>query len=228
MRNRFYTDELFPRTPVEAGRVIFHVSRLVCDVERFPSDPDEPMATCGMGVIYTRTSMGEVLRAQPSAADRESLLDRRYRPHHLKLEHVVNDVVMQFGGCLIVDRHSFPSTTLPYEPDQAAHRADICIGTDCFHTPLLIRDAIAAATKEEGNSVVVDAPFAGALVPLASYRKDHRMLSVMIEINRHLYKRAFRPKEAGLRASPCRSREAHRGGHRCAARDLPCQPSAGL
>jgi N-formylglutamate amidohydrolase len=47
-----YTDELFPRTPVEAGRVIFPVSRLVCDVERFPSDGDEPMATRGIGVIY--------------------------------------------------------------------------------------------------------------------------------------------------------------------------------
>src|SRR6266576_3024278 len=60
-----YTDELFPRTPVEAARVIFPVSRLICDVERFPSDEDEPMAARGMGVIYTHTSMGEVLRAQP-------------------------------------------------------------------------------------------------------------------------------------------------------------------
>jgi N-formylglutamate amidohydrolase len=33
-----YTDELFPLTPVEAGRVVFPVSRLVCDVERFSSD----------------------------------------------------------------------------------------------------------------------------------------------------------------------------------------------
>ena len=58
-----YTDELFPLTPVEAGRVIFPVSRLVCDVERFPLDEDEAMADRGMGVIYTRTSMGEELRA---------------------------------------------------------------------------------------------------------------------------------------------------------------------
>src|SRR5271169_3454801 len=60
-----YTDELFPVTPVEAARVLLPVSRLVCDVERFPSDEDEPMAARGMGAIYTRTSMGEVLRAEP-------------------------------------------------------------------------------------------------------------------------------------------------------------------
>ena len=29
------TDELFPLTAVEVGRVVFPVSRLVCDVERF-------------------------------------------------------------------------------------------------------------------------------------------------------------------------------------------------
>jgi N-formylglutamate deformylase len=35
--------------------------------------------------------------------------------------------------------------------------------------------------------VLVDAPFAGALVPLVSFRKDRRVLSVMIEVNRRLY-----------------------------------------
>jgi N-formylglutamate deformylase len=182
-----YTDELFAPTRVEAGRVVFPVSRLVCDVERFPLDEDEPMAARGTGVIYTRTSMGEVLRAPPETADRQSLLDRWYRPHHLQLERMVTDVVARSGGCLIVDCHSFASIALPYEPDQTAHRTDICSGTDAFHTPLSIRDAVVAATKEEGYSVAVDAPFAGALVPLASYRQDRRIMSVMIEVNRGLY-----------------------------------------
>jgi N-formylglutamate amidohydrolase len=105
----------------------------------------------------------------------------------LKLERMVNDVITRSGGCLIVDCHSFPSVALTYELDQTEHRADFCIGTDSFHTPLVIRDAIVAATREEGYSVAVDAPFAGALVPLASYRKDRRIWSVMIEVNRRLY-----------------------------------------
>jgi len=100
----------------------------------------------------------------------------------------VSDVAAQSGVCLTIDCHSFPSAALPYELDQTSERADICVGTDLpFHTPLLIRAAIVAAAKGEGYSVAVDAPFAGALVPLSSYRKDRRILSVMIEVNRRLY-----------------------------------------
>jgi N-formylglutamate deformylase len=127
-----YADELFPITPVEAARLVFPASRLICDVERFPSDRDEPMAARGMGVIYTRTSMGEVLRAQPDPPDRRTLFDRWYWPHHSKLERLVNDVAARSGVCLIVDCHSFPSVALPYELDQTSCRADICIGTDQF------------------------------------------------------------------------------------------------
>jgi N-formylglutamate amidohydrolase len=182
-----FTDELFPMTPAEAGRMIFPLSRLVCDVERFPSDENEPMAARGMGVTYTRTSMGGALRAQPDPTNRQKCLDRWYWPHHSKLEHLVNDVAERSGVCLIVDCHSFPSVALPYELDQTSPRADICIGTDAFHTPQAVRDAIIAAAEADGYSVAVDAPFSGALVPLSSYRKDHRILSVMIEVNRRLY-----------------------------------------
>jgi N-formylglutamate amidohydrolase len=91
------TDELFPLTPVEAARVIFPLSRLVCDVERFPSDEDEPMAVRGMA-IYNRTSMGDVLRAQPDAVHRQAILDHWYWPHHVELERLVNDVVARSGN----------------------------------------------------------------------------------------------------------------------------------
>jgi N-formylglutamate amidohydrolase len=182
-----YTDELFPVTPVEAGRVIFPLSRLVCDVERFPSDEDEPMTARGMGVAYVRTSFGDVLRAKPDAAHRQTLLDRWYWPHHAKLERAVNDVITRSGACLIVDCHSFASVALPYELDQTSNRADICVGTDSFHTPSAVRDAIVKAAQKEGYSVAVDAPFAGALAPLSAYGKDRRVLSVMIEISRRLY-----------------------------------------
>src|SRR6516165_8334369 len=119
-----YTDELFPLTPFEAGRVVFPVSRLVCDVERFPSDEDEPMAARGMGVFYTRTSMGELLRAHSNPAARQLLLDRWYWPHHSKLKRMVSDVVIELGRCSIIDCHSFSSVALPYELDQREERAD--------------------------------------------------------------------------------------------------------
>jgi N-formylglutamate amidohydrolase len=61
------------------------------------------------------------------------------------------------------------------------------LGSDEFHTPLSVRDAILTAAEEGGYSVAVDAPFAGALVPLSSYQTDRRILSVMIEVNRRLY-----------------------------------------
>jgi len=42
--------------------VIFPVSRLIIDPGRFLDDAKEAMSEVGMGVIYTRTSDGRVLR----------------------------------------------------------------------------------------------------------------------------------------------------------------------
>ena len=39
----------------------------------------------------------------------------------------------------------------------------------------------------KGLSVSVNAPFAGALVPLTRYRGDRRVASVTVEVNRRLY-----------------------------------------
>jgi hypothetical protein len=43
------------------------------------------------------------------------------------------------------------------------------------------------AISDKVRRQVSRVPFAGALVPLAAYHKDHRIWSVMIEVNRRLY-----------------------------------------
>jgi N-formylglutamate deformylase len=182
-----FTYDLFAPTPFEAARVVFPVSRLVCDVERFPDDADEPMAKRGMGAVYVRTSDGRPLREHLTATERARLIEIWYRRHHEKLTESVEQLIAGGKSCIIVDCHSFSSRPLPHEPDQDPARPDICIGTDDWHTPARLRDELVAAASAAGFSVLIDRPFAGALVPAKHYRREPRVKDVMIEINRQLY-----------------------------------------
>ena len=51
----WFTDEIFGGL-AEAKDVVFPVSRLVVDPERFENDEQESMAALGMGVVYERSS----------------------------------------------------------------------------------------------------------------------------------------------------------------------------
>lgn len=182
-----YTDELFALPSTLATTVAFPVSRVVVDPERFTDDACEPMAGKGMGVIYTKTASGHPLRRPPSADQRRDLLARFYEPHHAALTRAVETALAAHGGCLVLDGHSFPTRPQPYEDDQEPDRADICIGTDPSHTPDWLRDVAVRAFEELGWSVAVNRPFAGALVPMAFYRKDLRVRAVIVEVRRGLY-----------------------------------------
>jgi N-formylglutamate deformylase len=182
-----YTDELFDLDPGLASAVVFPVSRLVVDPERFLDDAEEPMARRGMGVLYTHTSKRGTLRAPVSAAERERLIDRYYRPHHEHLTRAVEAAIGACGSCVVIDGHSFASTALPYELDQSDDRPQICVGTDEFHSPPWLVDAARGSFEESGFTVALDRPFSGALVPATHYRRDRRVRALMIEINRGLY-----------------------------------------
>jgi N-formylglutamate deformylase len=182
-----FTDDLFVATPFETARVVFPVSRLVCDVERFPDDAEEPMASRGMGAVYVRTTNGLPLRSHLTDSERARIIERWYEPHHQRLARAVDDLIADRNSCIIVDCHSFSSRPLPHEPDQNPDRPEICIGTDAWHTPARLRDERVAAASAAGFSVLVDRPFAGALVPAKHYRRQPKVRAVMIEINRRLY-----------------------------------------
>jgi N-formylglutamate amidohydrolase len=54
-----WTDRLVDGLRLAAKCLVFPVSRLVVDVERFQDDAQEPMSAKGMGAIYTHLSTGE-------------------------------------------------------------------------------------------------------------------------------------------------------------------------
>ncbi|HEY0971320.1 MAG TPA: N-formylglutamate amidohydrolase [Gemmatimonadales bacterium] len=182
-----YTDELFALEPALATAVVFPVSRLVVDSERFLDDAMEPMVARGMGVLYTHTSQRTPLRPPPSPTEREQLLAQWYHPHHARLTEAVEAVLLNRGTCLVIDCHSFASAPLPYELDQSPDRPEICLGTDAFHTPSELVEVARRAFEEAGFSVALDRPFAGALVPLRYYQRAPRVRALMVEVNRGLY-----------------------------------------
>lgn len=192
-----YTDELFVCKDSPLTSVIFPVSRLVVDPERFMSDAEEPMAAIGMGVIYTSTSHGEQLRKVPRLVERDQLLRRFYKPHHQALTEAVDSALLDAHSVLVVDCHSFPSQPLPYEFDQDPIRPDICLGSDDFHTPPYLLALAARKFEEIGLSVVINRPFSGALVPLKFYQKEPKVFGLMIEINRALYMDESTGEKAG-------------------------------
>ena len=179
----WYTDELFD---YPARKLVFPVSRLVCDVERFRDDSEEEMAKRGMGACYTNGHDGRVIR-RLDAKEKESLLRRLYDPHHEALTRTTAEMLSRHNKCTIIDCHSFYPRPLPYEPDQNADRPDFCIGTDGFHTPKELVHLVAEDFLKMGYSVKLNSPYCGSMVPAKYYRRDSRFTSVMIEVNRGLY-----------------------------------------
>jgi N-formylglutamate amidohydrolase len=228
----WFTDDLFgshagPRDTI----LVYPVSRLVVDPERLIDDHHEPMAQVGMGVVYTKTSDGNALRLPPTEEEREAFLDAYYRPHHQRLADAVDAELKREGRAVILDCHSFPSNPLSCEPDQNPERPDICIGTDEYHTPGSLLKAVEEQCQAEGLSFAVNRPFAGCIVPMANYRQNRNVCSIMLEVNRRLYLDEKTGKKSGsfenCRSSVGRLIQAVRRGW-AIAEDNPIKDFHGL
>ena len=98
----------------------------------------------------------------------------------------MDQTLAEHDRCLIIDGHSFPSKALTYELNAEAARPDFCLGTDDFHTAEKLVGRVESELQRLGYSSARNAPFNGTIVPLKHYRKDQRVQSLMIEINRKL------------------------------------------
>ena len=185
----WFTDDLFTQEGSE--RLVFGVSRLLVDPERFADDAQEVMSARGLGAVYTSTHDGRPLK---SATDRDALLAQYYHPHHQALNAWAARAMETHGRCLIIDCHSFPSAPLPCDLDQTPDRPDFCIGAVTGHTPDKLVEAVTDAIKNltprrkrTTYSVLVNRPYEGSIVPSAYYGRDPRVCSIMIEVRRGLY-----------------------------------------
>lgn len=177
------TDHLFCMEGVE--RIVTPWSRVFCDVERFP-DSREVMESVGMGVCYTRTDAGKLLR-RLSKQSKQRIIQTYYQAHHARLEAAVQDRLKHFGICVILDCHSFSSTPLLRELNQDRERPDICLGADSFHTPSVLAETVKHFFERKGFTVAINAPYTGTIVPLRYYHAQEKVKSMMIEVNKKLY-----------------------------------------
>jgi len=180
-----WTDELFSGGARESDTVIVYpVSRLVVDPERF--EHDDLMDVKGMGAVYIKTSDGTKLRDKLSYEERAALIDEFYRDHHYKLEMAVGRELLKTGCALIIDCHSFPTMPLPFE-DSAMRRPEICVGIDYYHTPPRLGAECIRLFEQKGYDVAPNTPFKGSLVPSRWYDTEPLVRSIMIEVRRDLY-----------------------------------------
>lgn len=179
-----YTDDLFNLSNIK--KIVFPISRLICDVERFRNEKDEIMTKQGMWVTYSKTSDLKSLKVL-TKKHKEEILEKYYDKHHQNFYREVKSILDKYGKCLIIDCHSFSSTPLPYELNQEHNRPDICIGIDSFHTSRELAEKLKELFINFGYSVSVNNPFSGTIVPLEYYGVNKKVQSIMIEVNRKLY-----------------------------------------
>lgn len=150
----------------------------------------------GMGFYYTHNDEGIPFREE--GRWKAMVKELFYDAHHRTFQKMVNAIADRHGFCLILDAHSFTHEPFWRDVDQAPDRPDICIGTDPFHSPEPLVAAVEEVYRSAGLSVKRNSPYAGTIVPMEYYRKDERVSSIMIEINRRLYLEGTRADEKAV------------------------------
>lgn len=167
-----HTDMLARQAWPGATIIEASVSRVVLDVERYPDDAAEEMATRGRGMIYMRAHDGSDLFRSVSKRQRADLKAAHYDPHWTRLRAAS-------AGNVLIDLHSYPAEAWPIEPDQSAHRPEIDIGTTPGLSPRSWVDNLRGHFETHGFEVGENTPYAGVVDAGAS-------AAVMIEIRRDI------------------------------------------
>jgi N-formylglutamate amidohydrolase len=195
-----YVDELFGAAPhLGAPLLSARFPRAYLDVNReaYELDPamfsdalpsfanvGSPRVRLGLGTIARVVATGEEIYAgKLRFADAEQRIEGLYHPYHEVLRRLLDETDGIFGGYLLLDCHSMPSSSC-----RGCDGADIVLG-DCFGSACAPRIVAAARgfLAERGFKVGINAPYAGGFTTGFYGRPGEHRHALQIEINRALY-----------------------------------------
>ncbi|UYN93393.1 MAG: N-formylglutamate amidohydrolase [Enhydrobacter sp.] len=180
----------FPRSYVDANREPYEL-----DPGMFEGPLPRPLnhrttrVAAGLGMIPRVAASGEAIyRGRVPADEIEQRLESCWRPYHVALSTMVEQTYSLFGGVLLIDAHSMPSSASGIGSRDREPRVDIVLGDNHGEScaPDLV-DHAEAWLRGRGLRVQRNQPYAGGFTTQRYGRPGLARHALQIEINRALY-----------------------------------------
>jgi N-formylglutamate amidohydrolase len=180
----------FPRSYVDANREPYEL-----DPGMFEGPLPRPLnhrttrVAAGLGMIPRVAASGEAIyRGRVPADEIEHRLETCWRPYHVALSVLVEHTYSLFGGVLLIDAHSMPSSASGVALRERESRVDIVLGDN--HGESCSAELIDSAEhwlRSRGLRVQRNQPYAGGFTTQRYGRPSLGRHALQIEINRALY-----------------------------------------
>jgi len=180
----------FPRSYVDANREPYEL-----DPGMFEGPLPRPLnhrttrVAAGLGMIPRVAASGEAIyRGRVPSDEIEYRLETCWRPYHTALSMAVERTYSVFGGALLVDAHSMPSSASGIGLRDREQRIDIVLGDNHGEAcaPHVV-DHVDRFLSANGLRVLRNQPYAGGFTTQRYGRPALGRHALQIEINRALY-----------------------------------------
>ena len=186
-----FLQAMFPRAYVDANRTPFEL-----DPAMFSSPlPDyvttrSPRIDAGLGTVPKIVAENIAIYDQPlNFEDIKRRIEETHIVYHKQLARLIDETCIRFGGCLLIDCHSMPSSALKGPPTYTYKRVpDVILGDGngiTLNTELMAY--VVDLFKTNGFRVAQNKPYAGGYTTLNYADPLKGVNTLQIEINRGLY-----------------------------------------
>jgi N-formylglutamate amidohydrolase len=179
----------FPRAFIDANREAFELDpAMFADPLPDYVNTSSPRIAAGLGTIAKIVTNGvDIYHSPLKFEDARHRIDTFHRPYHEALKKLLIDTKARFGGCLLVDCHSMPTSAVP-GGRRRGKAVDVVLG-DCFATACApgVTEAARTAFEAADFTVACNKPYAGGYTTSHYGRPEEGVHVLQIEINRGLY-----------------------------------------